>query len=490
MTAEHSAADGSEARAAAGVANTGAGAVPWLRRPSTGFVAICLGYFAIILDGSVLNVAIPAIRTDLNGSLGGAQWVLNAYTLTLACLLLTFGALGDRIGLRRIYIVGASVFTLASAACATAPSIIVLIVERVAQGVGAAALLPATLALIRYLFPDRRGQTRAAVVWVGIGAGAVALGPLVGGVLIDALSWRAIFLINVPVGVVSVVLAATAIAETPRRRRSVDRLGQAAAIVSLGLVTAGIIQGGESGWTSPVTIGMLAVGLLVGVAFWRIERRIASPMVPPLFFADRPRAVAVVCAALMGFLFYGTLFMMSLYFQLVRGWSPASAGIALLPLTVGTLVGPFVLYRPLARQFGHPRLLVAGFAGAGVGIAILSGTVPRTQYVLIAAGLALIGLASTVAFSALTSLLLANVSPDHVGLASGMQNTTRQTGALMAVSILGAALNAHAIGTRLSLAFGVLAGAAVVAVIVSSISLVPAGGSQINPVEQSDRALP
>jgi DHA2 family methylenomycin A resistance protein-like MFS transporter len=176
--------------------------------------------------------------------------------------------------------------------------------------------------------------------------------------------------------------------------------------------------------------------------------------------------------------------MMSLYFQEVRGWSPASAGIALLPLTVGTLAGPFVLYRPLARRFGHPRLLVAGFVGAGVGIAILSGTVRRTNYDLIALGLVMLGLASTVSFSALTSLLLSTVSSDRAGLASGVQNTTRQTGALMAVSILGAALNAHAIGTRLSIAFGVLAAASVVAVIVSSLSLIPAAGAQFKPVEQ------
>src|SRR5437588_3541624 len=139
----------------------------WLRRPTVGFAALCLGYFAIILDGSVLNVAVPAIRAGFGGSLAGAQWVLNAYTLTLAGLLLTAGALGDRIGLRRTFLVGASVFTAASAACAAAPSILVLIAARVVQGVGAAALLPATLALIPYLFRDRAGRTRATVVWVG-----------------------------------------------------------------------------------------------------------------------------------------------------------------------------------------------------------------------------------------------------------------------------------------------------------------------------------
>ena len=442
-----------------------------LGRPSIGFVAVCLGYFAIILDGSVLNVAIPAIRTDLHGSLGAAQWVLNAYTLTLAGLLLTFGALGDRVGLRRIFLFGASVFTVASAACATAPSILVLTVERVVQGFGAAALLPATLALIPHLFPDRAGQARAAVVWVGIGAGAVALGPLVGGLLIDALGWRSIFVINLPIGVVSVALGRIALEETPRHQRAVDHFGQTTAIIALGLVTAGIIRGGQSGWDSPITIGMLAAGLLVGVAFWTGERRIAEPMLPPQFFASRVRTVAVVSASLMGFLFYGTLFMMSLYFQEVRGWSPGSTGVALLPLTVGTLVGPFLLYAPLSRRFGHPVLLVAGFVGSALGILVLSGTGTQTEYVRIGLGLLVIGVGSTVSFSALTSLLLANVSADESGLASGVQNTTRQTGALMSVSIVGAVLNVPAIATRLPVAFGVLGAVAVLAVAIASLSL-------------------
>jgi DHA2 family methylenomycin A resistance protein-like MFS transporter len=297
-----------------------------LPRSSIGFAAICLGYFAIILDGSVLNVAVPSIRGDFGSSLAGAQWVLGAYALTLAGLLLTAGALGDRVGLRRMFLGGGCVFTAASVACAAAPSILALIAARVVLGVGAAALLPATLALIPYLLRDRAGQARAAVVWVGIGAGAVALGPLVGGLLIDAFGWRSVFLINLPIGIVSVLLGRTCIAETPRRPRRVDRFGQVTAVIAMALVTAAVIHGGQSGWRSPVTIGMLVAGLLVALAFWTAEGHIHEPMLPPVFFADRVRTVAVICSALMGFLFYGTLFMMSLYFQQARGWIPGSTG--------------------------------------------------------------------------------------------------------------------------------------------------------------------
>ena len=455
-----------------------------LRRPSIGFAAICLGYFAIILDGSVLNVAVPAIRADFQGSLAGAQWVLNAYTLTLAGLLLTAGALGDRIGLRRMFLFGAGVFTAASVACAAAPSILALIAARVAQGVGAAALLPATLALIPYLFRDRAGQARAAVVWVGIGAGAVALGPLVGGLLIDAFGWRSVFLINLPIGIVSMLLGRISVSETPRRPRRVDRFGQLTAVIAMGLVTAAVIYGGQSGWRSPITIGTLAAGVLVGMAFWTAEGRIREPMLPPEFFAHRTRTVAVICAALMGFLFYGTLFMMSLYFQQLRGWTPGSTGVALLPLTVGTLAGPFLIYRRLSRRFGHPVLLVAGFVCCALGVAVLAPTDARSAYALIALGLLLIGLASTVSFSALTSLLLASVTEEQSGLASGVQNTTRQAGALMSVSILGAVLNADAIGARLPAAFAVLGVVVLLAIGVSSLSL---GGRHR---AQADRAGP
>jgi DHA2 family methylenomycin A resistance protein-like MFS transporter len=194
-------------------------------------------------------------------------------------------------------------------------------------------------------------------------------------------------------------------------------------------------------------------------------------MLPPAFFANRVRTIAVVCASLMGFLFYGTLFLMSLYFQQVRGWSPGSTGVALLPLTVGTLAGPFLIYPRLSRRFGHPVLLVAGFACVALGVAVLAPTDAHSPYGQVAVGLLLIGLASTVSFSALTSLLLASVNDEQSGLASGVQNTTRQAGALMSVSIIGAVLNAAAIGSRLPAAFAVLGVVVLLAIAVSSLSL-------------------
>ncbi len=425
-------------------------------RPRLGFFAICLAYCAIIVDASVLNVAVPALRQGLGTSMAGAQWVLDAYTLPLAALLLTAGALGDRIGLRRLLLGGIGLFTLASAACAAAPDAGALIAARAVQGVGAAALLPATLAIIPHLFRTPESQGRAAVAWVAAGAVAVAAGPLVGGALIGAFGWRSIFLINLPVGVVSIALAAVSIAETPRRPAPMDHVGQVAAVAALGLLTAALILGGAAGWGDPATLGALAAAIAAAVVFRWWERRTRYPLVPPSFFAVRIRTVAIASAGLMGFAFYGTLFVTSLYFQQLRGESPAAAGLALLPLTAGTAIGPLLLYRPLARRFGHPVLLLAGFVCCAAGTATLGWLGPHTSYAVAAAGLLLTGVASTISFSALTSLLMSNVPAGQSGLGSGLQNTTRQSGALIAVSILGSVLSPGLGGGRLGVAFVII----------------------------------
>jgi len=434
------------------------------RHGRLGFFAVCLAYCAIILDGSVLNVGIPAIRHDLGTSMAAAQWVLDAYTLPLAALLLTAGALGDRIGLRRMLVAGTAVFTAASAACAAAPDVGALIAARAVQGVGAAALLPATLALIPHLFTSQGDRARAAVIWVAAGAISVAAGPLVGGLLIDAFGWRSIFLINLPVGVVSAAVAWVSVPETPRHRVPLDRAGQVLAAAALGLVTAGLILGGAAGWAAPETLGALAGGTAAALAFWVAEQRGGHPMLPPSFFAHRVRTAAIVSAGLMGFTFYGTLFVMSLYFQQVRGASPGAAGVALLPLTAGSAVSPLVLYRPLSRRYGHPAMLAAGFACCAAGTAVLGCAGTRGPYPAALAGLLVTGVGSTIAFSALTSLLMASVPASQSGLGSGLQNTSRQAGALIAVSVLGSVLNTARLAGRLPVTFALIAAAAVAGV--------------------------
>jgi DHA2 family methylenomycin A resistance protein-like MFS transporter len=440
-------------------------------RRSLGFFAVCLAYCAIILDGSVLNVAVPAIRSSLGGSLAGAQWVLNGYTLPLAALLLTAGAMGDRLGLRRMLLSGIALFTVASAACAAAPDTGWLIAARAVQGVGAAALLPATLALIPHLFPEQADRDRATLAWVAAGAASVAAGPLVGGLLIDAFGWRSIFLINLPVGAVSAWLARATVPETPRHRVPLDWAGQAAAAAALALLTAGLIRGGSAGWTEPGTLGLLAGGAAAGAAFWLIEGRSRHPMLPPAFLRQRVRTAAVLSAGLMGFIFYGTLFVMSLYFQEFRGHSAGFAGVELLPLTVSSTVGPLLLYRPLSRRYGHAAMLLAGFTGSATGTATLGTVGLHTPYPVALAGLLLTGGSSTIAFSALTSLLLSATPADQSGLAAGLQNTTRQAGALIAVSILGAVLNTARPASLMPAAFVIVGAASLAGILLAALVL-------------------
>ncbi len=444
-------------------------------RPLLGFTGICLGYFVIILDGSVLNVAVPTIRAGLGSSMAGAQWVLNGYTLTLAALLLTAGALGDRMGLRRMLLGGLAVFALASAACAAAQGTAALVAARAVQGIGAAALLPATLALIPHLFPAAAARSRATVVWVATGAISMAVGPLVGGVLVDTVGWRSIFLINLPLGVAGILLVRAGVAETPRRRTPVDRAGQIAAALTLASLTAGLVQAGSAGWSAPVTLGLLAGSAVAGAWFVWWARRAPHPMLPPSFFAVRIRTSAVASAGLMGFVFYGALFVMSLYFQQLRGWSAAGAGVALLPMTVGSTVGPLLLYRPLSERFGHRLLLPAGLVCCAAGVVTLALAGPDASHSATAVGLLLIGVASTMAFSALTSLLMANVPQELSGLASGVQNTSRQSGALIAVAVLGALLNGSSPRQGLPAAFAVLVGAVLLGVGVGVCALRAAG---------------
>ncbi|MBO0703825.1 MAG: MFS transporter [Candidatus Dormibacteraeota bacterium] len=425
-------------------------------RPALGFAGICLGYFAIILDGSVLNLAVPVIRRDLGSTMAGAQWVLNAYTLVLAALLLTAGALGDRIGHRRLLLGGLALFTTSSMICALAGTTPALVASRAVQGLGAAALLPATLALVPHLFPAGPRRERATVVWVAIGAAAMAVGPFTGGMLIAAFGWRSIFLLNLPVGVLGGFLVWTGVRETSRRDARVDHLGQTLAAGSLGLVTAGLISAGSNGWTSPVTLGLLGAGAAAAGAFAAVERRVAAPLLPPAFLGHRVRAVAVLSALSMGVLFYGALFVLSLYFQQLRGWSPAQAGAALLPYTVGPVLAPLVLYRPLARRFGHPRMLIAGFGCSAAGSTLLASLGARTGYPLIAVGLLLAGGASTVVFSALTSLLMSTIGAGTAGLASGIQNTARQAGALLGVAVFGSVLTSLTFAGGLQAAFVIM----------------------------------
>jgi MFS transporter, DHA2 family, methylenomycin A resistance protein len=300
------------------------------RTSPASLAVICTGYFMVILDTTVTNVALPAIGRGLHGSVTGLQWVVDAYTLSFAALLLTGGALAERAGGRRVFAAGLVVFAAASAACGVAPSLGVLVAARLVQGAGAAVLVPSSLLLLQAAYPDQRARSRALGLWGAIAGIGAASGPIVGGLLVSAWSWRGVFFLNLPIALAG--LAALRYAPVTRPRpRAVDLGGQLLAVTALGTLTAALVEAGRLGWTSPLVLGGCFVSAVAWAAFVAVEHRGADPMLPLRLFGEREFRSGTVVGVLINLGFYGQLFVMSLYFQDIRGFSALQTGLALLP---------------------------------------------------------------------------------------------------------------------------------------------------------------
>jgi DHA2 family methylenomycin A resistance protein-like MFS transporter len=404
-----------------------------------GLLALCAAYFAIILDAGILNLALPTIRRDLHASIAEAEWVLSGYTLALASLLLLAGAAGDRFGHRRLLDCGMGTFGLASVLCAAAPNGVVLVAARLVQGVGAAALLPATLALVPQLYPPGPARQRATLIWVGTGAVAMAAAPLVGGVLITAVGWRAVFAVNVPIAALTLGLGRRNLPAPTRADVPLHLPQQALRTLALTGVAAAVIVAGGSGWLSALTSGCLGVAGACALALFALRRTRAGSTstvgwrVPPVIWA------AVASAGVMGFTFYGSLLLLSLHLQDVRDWSPLRSGLALLPLTVASTAGPF-LYGRFSRRLTPATLLAVGFLTvlSGTVVLLVSGVYGPYGYEVLA--MLLIGGASTVVFSALTTIGIEACPPERLGVLSGWQNTSRQAAAMLANTVVSSLL--------------------------------------------------
>jgi MFS transporter, DHA2 family, methylenomycin A resistance protein len=295
-------------------------------------LAICVGYFMVILDATIVNVALAAIGRDLGGGVGALQWVIDAYTVVFAGLLLSAGSLGDRVGARRVLDAGLGVFTAASLACALAPSVRVLVGARAVQGLGAALLVPSSLALLRGAYRDPAERARAVGAWGAVAGIGAASGPVLGGLLVALASWRAVFIVNVPVGLLAMRLSRRHLPPAGERSYAgFDPPGQVLGVLTLTLLTLGLIEGGSAGWGSPLSlVGLIGFGLAL-VAFVAVERRSREPMLPLSLFGNRTFSGASFVGLAINLGFYGQLFAMSLYFQRVRGFSALQTGLALLP---------------------------------------------------------------------------------------------------------------------------------------------------------------
>src|SRR3954451_3215712 len=343
-------------------------------------VAMSLGFAVVQLDVSVVNVAIRPIGDALGGGVAGLQWIVNAYTITFAAFILSAGALGDRISARRVFVAGFALFTTASVACGLAPSLGVLIGARAGQGVGAAILVPCSLILLSHAFPDADARARAVGLWAAGASVALSGGPLVGGVLIAALGWRAIFFINLPLGAAGIGLALRSARETPRAGdRGIDLPGQAAAVVALATLAAATIAGGRSGWAEPGVLAGYALAVVALAAFLRIEARTARPMLPLGLFRDRTFSAAAAIGLVLNIAFYGLIFVLSLFFQRDQGRSPLGAGLVFAPMTGLVLITNTNAGR-LAERLGTRRVVTAAALVAAAATAALLATDRTTPY--------------------------------------------------------------------------------------------------------------
>jgi MFS transporter, DHA2 family, methylenomycin A resistance protein len=410
-----------------------------------GLAAICLGFLMITVDATIVNVALGPIVADLGGSLAGAQWIVSAYTIAFATFLLSGGAWADRIGSRRAFLIGLGVFGLGSAACAAAPSMGTLIAARSTQGLGAALLMPCSLALITHTFPAGPERRGALAAWGGISSLGLAGGPVLGGALVDGIGWRFIFLVNLPLAALAVVGALLYVTETPPHRHPFDLPGQVLVVVALAALSGGFILAGSLGWTAAGTIALLVLGVVAAVGFWRVERTVALPMIPPELFRRRQFRAVVTVGGLYNFGFYGTLFCLALLFHEQLGLSPFDTGLALLPLTGVIGVIAFTSGRMIAR-LGEWRAMIISLSCGTVGAALLAifGGDSVAATIIFSVPFATVALT----MQAMTALAMEGAPVERIGLAAGVQNAARQAGGALGVALLGTLL---ATGSGLSL---------------------------------------
>ncbi len=399
------------------------------------FTITSVALFMVTLDNLVVSTALPVIRTDLHASLSALEWTVNAYTLTFAVLLLMGAALGDRLGRRLVFSVGLGVFTLASAAAALAPSAEALNIARAVQGLGAAIVLPLTLTILSAAVPpERRGVALGA--WGGIAGLAVAFGPVVGGAVVDGISWHWIFWLNVPIGVVLVPLALVRLEETFGPKQKLDFPGLGLASAGLFGIVWGLVRGNDVGWGSFEIVASLTAGAALTVLFVVWELRTEAPMLPMRFFRSRVFALTNVASLFMYFGMFGSIFLLSQFFQTVQGYSPLGSGLRVLPWTAMPIfVAPIA--GALSDRIGGHKLMGVGLALQAAGLAwIAAVSTPTVPYGELIAPFAISGIGMGLFFAPVANVVLSAVRPEEEGKASGANNAVRELGGVFGVAVL------------------------------------------------------
>ena len=405
--------------------------------------AVAFGLFMIMLDNTVVNVALPSIERDLHVSVSSLEWIVTAYALTFAALLITGGKLGDLFGRRRIFVVGIAIFTLSSLACGLAPTAGFLIGARAVQGVGAALMNPASLSIITATFPPReRGQ--AIGIWAGVSAMALAIGPLVGGLIVDNINWNWIFFINVPVGIAGVVVSQLVIKESKdtSHEQSVDVPGLVTSSAGLFALTYALIEGNAHGWTSPEIIGLFVAAAVLLVGFVLLEHFQRLPMLDLSLFKNGSFTGANLVAMLVSLGMFGVFFFVSLYIQNILGWTPTQAGASFLPMTV-----LIILVAPIAGKasdrIGSRWLMGAGMTLVGISLLLYQRVGLDSDFWTLLPAMLLGGVGMAMTMSPMTAAAMHSVPVDKAGVGSGVLNSVRQLGGSLGIALMGAILASY-----------------------------------------------
>ncbi|CAB3803821.1 MFS transporter [Pararobbsia alpina] len=408
------------------------------RRKRLALAATILGSSMAFIDGSVVNVALPAIQSELRASVAAMQWIVNAYLLFLGSLVLVGGSMGDKLGRRTVFIAGIGVFTLASAACGLAPNADSLIAARAVQGIGAALFVPTSLAIIGAVF-EGEARGRAIGTWAGVGAITSAVGPVAGGSLVDALSWRAIFFLNVPLAVVTIALAISSVPNSQKldAPQQLDWPGALSAAAGLAALTFGLTQASARGFAHPLVLCAIGAGVLVLAAFVMIEANSRHPMMPLDVFRSRDFTGVNLVTLLLYFGLGGVLFFLPFALIRAHGYTATQAGAALLPMPV--IIGLLSRFTGgLTSRFGSRVLLSAGPGVAGIGFVMLALPFVRGSYWAgYLPALAVLGLGLTITVAPLTTTVMVSVPGDRAGVASGINNAVARVASLLAIAVLG-----------------------------------------------------
>ena len=409
-----------------------------VHRPGLVLAVCSLSLFMVGMDVTIANVALPSIQRDLHPGISGLEWVIDAYALLLGSLLILSGSTGDRLGRRRTFQIGLGVFSAASLLCSVAPSAPWLIAFRMVQGIGGSMLNPVSLSIIRSVYTDDRGRARAMGIWAGVFGLSLAIGPLIGGLLIGATGgWRAIFWVNVPIGLAALALTARLVPESRASRpRRIDPGGQVLVIVMLASLTYAIIQGPQLGWTAPWILALFAVSLasLAGIVVYETRRQ--EPLLELAFFRSIPfsgaSAIAVCAFAAMG----GFAIVTTLYLQVVRGYSALQAGLLFLPAAAAAVVfGP--LSGRMVGRFGARWSLVAAGVALGTCGVMLSGLSAGTSLGWLVAAYFVFGIGFGMVSAPINDTALGGMPPDQAGVAAGIVSSARQIGQTLGVAIAG-----------------------------------------------------